>query len=155
MGLRDAADKVWGFFGLKDGEFEFDDEMSEEMDTKNDVNNDFGKVTNFKSIVNNKGDGGFYGDTKMRIVKPVVYSDVLNICEDLKERKIILINTTSLDSKIAHRMLDFLCGASYVLNAELQEVEKGIYVFVPFNIELTSKNEEANNSNSTILEWNK
>lgn len=155
MGLRDAADKVWGFFGLKDGEFEFDDEMSEDrVDTKNEMSGEFGKVTNFKSIINNKNEGNFYGDTKMRIVKPVVYSDVLNICEDLKERKIILINTTSLDSKIAHRMLDFLCGASYVLNAELQEIEKGIYVFVPFNIEVTSKNEETNNKN-TILEWNK
>lgn len=155
MGLKNAADKVWGFFGLKDGEFEFDDEMSEEMDIKNDSSKDFGKVTNFKSIINNKGDSGFYGDTKMKIVKPVVYSDVLNICEDLKDRKIILINTTSLDPKIAHRMLDFLCGASYVLNAELQEIEKGIYVFVPFNIELTSKSEENNDSKKSILEWNK
>lgn len=155
MGLKNAADKVWGFFGLKDGEFEFDDEMSEEMDIKNDSSKDFGKVTNFKSIINNKNDSGFYGDTKMKIVKPVVYSDVLNICEDLKDRKIILINTTSLDPKIAHRMLDFLCGASYVLNAELQEIEKGIYVFVPFNIELTSKSEESNDSKKSILEWNK
>lgn len=154
MGLKNAAEKVWGFFGLKDGEFEFEDEVSEEMDTKSDVGKDFGKVTNFKSIINKK-DGNFYGDTKMRIVKPVVYSDVLNICEDLKDRKIILINTTSVDVKIAHRMLDFLCGASYVLNAELQEVEKGIYVFVPFNIELTSKNEEEKEDKKPILEWNK
>lgn len=153
MGLKGAAEKVWGFFGLKDGEFEFDDEVSEEMDIKNESNKDFGKVTNFKSIIN-KDDGNFYGDTKMRIVKPVVYSDVLNICEDLKERKIILINTTSLDIKIAHRMLDFLCGASYVLNAELQEIEKGIYVFVPFNIELTSKGDEEHDVKKSILEWN-
>ena len=86
---------------------------------------------------------------------PVVYSDVLGICEDLKERKIVLINTTSLDNKISYRMLDFLCGASYVLNAELQEIEKGIYVFVPFNIELTSKNEENKDNKKSILEWNK
>ncbi len=152
MGLKNAADKVWGFFGLKDGEFEFEDEMSEEMNTKNDLNKDFGKITNFKSIVG-KNDNKFYGDTKMRIVKPVVYSDVLNICEDLKDRKIILINTTLLDSKIAHRMLDFLCGASYVLNAELQEIEKGIYVFVPFNIELTSKDEDEQDGKKSILEW--
>ena len=59
MGLKNAADKVWGFFGLKDGEFEFDDEMSEEMDIKSDSSKDFGKVTNFKSIIN-KNDGNFY-----------------------------------------------------------------------------------------------
>ena len=153
MGLKNVADKVWGFFGLKDGEFEFEDEVSEEMNTKNDSSKDFAKVTNFKSIVN-KNDNKFYCDTKMRIVKPVVYSDVLNICEDLKDRKIILINTTLLDSKIAHRMLDFLCGASYVLNAELQEIEKGIYVFVPFNIELTFKNEDDQDCKKSILEWN-
>ena len=153
MGLKNAADKVWGFFGLKDGNFDFDDEVSEDMETKNNSSSEFGKITNFKSIVN-KNDGGFYGDTKMRIVKPVVYSDVLNICEDLKERKIILINTTSLDTKLAHRMLDFLCGASYVLNAELQEIEKGIYVFVPFNIELTSKGEDEHETKKSILEWN-
>lgn len=155
MGFKNAADKVWGFFGLKDGEFEFDDEMSEEMDIKNDNNKDYGKVTNFKSIVNKSNDDRYYNDTKMKIVKPVVYSDVLNICEDLKDRKIILINTTSLDTKVAHRMLDFLCGASYVLNAELQEIEKGIYVFVPFNIELTSKNEDDSDNKKSILEWNR
>lgn len=154
MGLKNAADKVWGFFGLKDGDFEFEDEAGEDIDVKNDTTKDYGKVTNFKSIVKNNGDG-FYSDTKMKIVKPVVYSDVLSICEDLKDRKIILINTTALDNKIAHRMLDFLCGASYVLNAELQEIEKGIYVFVPFNIELTSRNEEDKDNKKSILEWNK
>lgn len=155
MGLKNAADKVWGFFGLKDGEFEFDDDSDEDVDVNGDINNDYGKVTNFKSIVNKGGNDGFYSDTKMKIIKPVVYSDVLGICEDLKERKIVLINTTSLDNKISYRMLDFLCGASYVLNAELQEIEKGIYVFVPFNIELTSKNEENKDNKKSILEWNK
>ena len=152
MGLKNAAEKVWGFFGLKDGDFEFDDEMSENMDTQKKSTKEFGKVTNFNSIIN-KNNSNFCGDTKMRIVKPVVYSDVLNICEDLKDRKIILINTTSLEGKIANRMLDFLCGASYVLNAELQEIERGIYVFVPFNIELTSKNNEEEDGKKTILEW--
>lgn len=152
MGLKNAADKVWGFFGLKDGEFEFDEDVDIESDTNN---NDYGKVTNFKSIINKGGNDGFYSDTKMKIIKPVVYSDVLGICEDLKDRKIVLINTTSLDNKISYRMLDFLCGASYVLNAELQEIEKGIYVFVPFNIELTSKNEENKDNKKSILEWNK
>ncbi|BAK81312.1 cell division protein SepF [Candidatus Arthromitus sp. SFB-rat-Yit] len=152
MGLKNAADKVWGFFGLKDGEFEFDGDVESDNDTKS---NDYGKVTNLKSIIKKGGGDGFYSDTKMKIIKPVVYSDVLGICEDLKERKIVLINTTALDSKISYRMLDFLCGASYVLNAELQEIEKGIYVFVPFNIELTSKNEENKDTKKSILEWNK
>ena len=50
-----SADKVWGFFGLKDGEFEFDDDSDEDVDVKGDINNDYGKVTNFKSIVNKGG----------------------------------------------------------------------------------------------------
>ena len=46
MGLKNAADKVWGFFGLKDGEFEFDDDSDEDVDVKGDINNDYGKVKN-------------------------------------------------------------------------------------------------------------
>ncbi len=45
----------------------------------------------------------------------------------IKNRKIVVINTTSLELRTAQRLIDFVGGACYALCGELQEVEKGVF----------------------------
>lgn len=91
---------------------------------------------------------------KVVIIKPTVFEEASDICDDLKNRKIVVVNTTSLEARVAQRLLDFMGGACYALNGELQEVEKGVYIVSPSNVEVSSelKNEL---SSKGLFSWNK
>lgn len=92
--------------------------------------------------------------SKVIISKPLQYDDATEICEALKNRKIVVINTSSLENRIAQRLLDFVSGSCYALGGELCEIEKGVYLLSPSNVEVT--NELRNEiSSKALFNWNK
>ncbi|OCB00309.1 cell division protein SepF [Clostridium beijerinckii] len=92
--------------------------------------------------------------TKVTITKPIDYEEATEICEALKNRRIVLVNTTVLELKIAQRLLDFISGSCYALGGELQQIEKGVYILSPSNVEVTNelKNEL---SSKALFNWSK
>lgn len=157
MALKNAAEKVWGFFGLKDeyeDVFESDSKQKSSDETfsinkqnsQTELPNLNGKVVNLHSNAN---------VAKMTIIKPVAYEEVLGICDDLKNRKIVIVNATILEPKVAQRTVDFLCGASYALDAEFQEVEKSIYILAPSNVEVTNELKKEIQTRSSLFSWAK
>lgn len=157
MALKNAAEKVWGFFGLKD---EYEDAFESEEKEKNldetfSINKQVAKVesSNGNGKVVNLHTGA--NIAKMTIIKPVAYEEVLGICDDLKNRKIVIVNATILDLKVAQRTVDFLCGASYALDAEFQEVEKSIYILAPSNVEVTNELKKEIQTKSSLFSWAK
>lgn len=156
MALRNAAEKVWGFFGLKD---EYEDAFESENKQKNDdetfsinkQNNQIESPNLTGKVVNLPGSNV----AKMTIIKPVAYEEVLGICDDLKNRKIVIVNATILEPKVAQRTVDFLCGASYALDAEFQEVEKSIYILAPSNVEVTNELKKEIRTKSSLFSWAK
>lgn len=157
MALRNAAEKVWGFFGLKD---EYEDAIEEDVKQKNtdetfsmEKQNTQIETTNLNGKVVNLHAGA--NVAKMTIIKPVAYDEVLGICDDLKNRKIVIVNATILDPKVAQRTVDFLCGASYALDAEFQEVEKSIYILAPSNVEVTKELKKEIQTKSSLFSWAK
>ncbi len=94
-------------------------------------------------------------NAKVSIVKVDKYDDAVIICNDLKSRKIVVFNTTLLDSKEAQRTIDFVCGATYVLEADLSEIEKGIYIASPNNVEVNKDVKENFSSAKNIFNWSK
>ena len=128
------------FEGYEDEEMQ--DEMEEEIiepvipGKKNSTNN---KVVNIHTSAS----------AKIIISKPMVYDDAMEICDSLKSRKIVVINTSAIENKIAQRLLDFVSGSCYALGGELQEISKGVYLLSPSNVEVTS--ELKNELNSKAL----
>jgi cell division inhibitor SepF len=137
--------KMMGFLGLED---DLDEDIEEEGTKRGEnekIVNDFADVD---PIVNNKRQNKVVSihttiAAKVRIVKPATYEEAADICDELKNRKIIVINTTGLEIRIAQRLLDFMGGASYALGGNLEEIEKGIYILSPSSVEVSSdlKNE--------------
>lgn len=74
----------------------------------------------------------------LNIVKPERFEDSMSIVNDLKAGKILVINTNQMEMKQAQRLLDFVSGASYALNGDIQEVMESIYVVSPHGV--TMKN---------------
>ena len=71
---------------------------------------------------------------KIMVVKPTAYEESREIAEAVKSRKIVVINTNSLETEIAQRLVDLVSGAACVLNAELQEIEQRVYLLSPQNV---------------------
>lgn len=133
--------KMMGFLGLEDDLEEEIEEVEEEKNQKNDF-------TDVETIMNSKRQNKVVSihttiSAKVRIVKPTTYEEAADICDELKNRKIIVINTTGLETRIAQRLLDFMGGASYALGGDLEEIEKGVYILSPSSVEVSSdlKNE--------------
>lgn len=147
-----GLNKLMGFLGLEDEYDDMDELENEEelIEDEAEVNPPVASGKKQNKVVNIHT----AASAKVVIIKPTIFEDATDICDDLKNRKIIVVNTTGLDPKIAQRLLDFMGGASYALNGELQEIEKGVYILSPSNVEVSSelKNEL---SSKGLFGWSK
>lgn len=138
---------------------EYDDEYGE-YDDFDDLDSDDNEVEeSIEPVIQNKKNNKVVNihtssATKVTITKPIAYEEATEICDALKNRKIVLVNTSALEIRIAQRLLDFISGACYALNGELQEIEKGVYILSPSNVEVTNelKNEL---SSKALFNWTK
>jgi len=148
------VNKMMGFLGLEE---ELDDQGYEENEraTASDEAEDSGESIFLAQKKQNKVVNiHTAASAKVVIIKPNDYDDATNICDSLKNRKIVVINTTVLELKTAQRLLDFVGGATYALGGEFQQVEKGVYIVSPSNVEVSNelKNEL---TASGLLNWTK
>lgn len=145
--------KVKSLFGFGEYDDEYDDFDELEED------NEEIEETPIEPVIQNKKNNKVVNihtsaSAKITVTKPLAYEEATVICDALKNRKIVLINTTALEIRIAQRLLDFVSGSCYALGGELQEVEKGVYLLSPSNVEVT--NELKNELNSKALfSWSK
>lgn len=129
-------DKFMGILGLED-EVEEVEETQEEVINDNVVrkpmfsqsNKHNSKVVNIHAA----------STAKIVIVKPKTYDEAIDICDNLKNRRIVVINMCDLEPRIAQKLLDFMAGASYALGGNLEEVEKEVYIVSPSNIEVNNE----------------
>jgi cell division inhibitor SepF len=147
--------KMMGFLGLEENVEIEEDEEKEAFIKETDDNEVETMFTSTKKQNPNKVVNiHTAASAKVVIIKPNDYDEAANICDNLRNRKIVVVNTTSLESKVAQRLLDFIGGACYALSGELQQVEKGVYILSPSNVEVSNdlKNEL---SSRGILNWTK
>lgn len=144
-----VINKVMGFLGMAEEE---EDEVQEveneeenmDIETLMGANKKQSKVVNIHTSTS----------TKVVIIKPDDFDEATTISDNLKSRKIVVVNTTALDPKVGQRLLDFVGGVCYALGGDLQQIEKGVYIMSPSNIEVNNdlKNEL---SSKGIFNWNK
>ena len=78
-------------------------------------------------------------DAKVVITRPTKYDDSVDICTALRNRNIVIINTSALEVKVARRLLDFVSGAAYALDANVEDVETRVYVVSPSNVQVSNE----------------
>lgn len=67
----------------------------------------------------------------LNIVEPQRFDDAVSIVSELKNGQIVVINTNKMELKTAQRLLDFVSGAAFTMNGDIQEVMESIYVVSP------------------------
>ena len=79
---------------------------------------------------------------KMVVVQPSNFNESQRICDELKERKPVILNLENLEKEAAKRIYDFMLGAAYALDGSVNKISPNIFVFSPCNVDVSEFNGE-------------
>ena len=68
---------------------------------------------------------------KMVVIEPKSFDESPKLVDNLKAKKPVIINLEKVESDTARKIFDFLSGATYALNGNVQKVANNIFVFAP------------------------
>jgi cell division inhibitor SepF len=80
---------------------------------------------------------------KLMVIEPEGFEECPKLVDSLKSRKPVIINLEKIDSDTARKIFDFLSGATYALNGNVQKVANNIFIFAPENVDIASTNDAA------------
>jgi len=89
---------------------------------------------------------------KVVIMQPENFEDARDICDHLKNKKPVVINLEEVQKECAQRIVDFLSGAVYSLDGEIQKVSAGIFIIAPSNVDIMSEFKEEF-KNKGVFPW--
>ena len=90
---------------------------------------------------------------KLVVMQPESFEDARDIANHLKSKKPVVMNLESVERDVARRIVDFLSGAVYALDGNIQKVSNGIFLIAPYNVGIMGdfKDEQRNKG---IFPWN-
>ncbi|NLL96687.1 MAG: cell division protein SepF [Clostridiaceae bacterium] len=74
---------------------------------------------------------------KVVVLSPQNILEARELCDHLKSNKPVIMNVEGVDTPLAQRMVDFLSGAVYCLDGDIQKISSGIFLATPASIEIT------------------
>lgn len=75
---------------------------------------------------------------KLVVIEPSGFDECPKLVDSLKSKKPIIINLEKIESDTARKIFDFLSGATYALNGNVQKVANNIFVFAPENVDIAA-----------------
>ncbi|HHU89956.1 MAG TPA: cell division protein SepF [Clostridiaceae bacterium] len=74
---------------------------------------------------------------KVVVMSPQNILEARELCDHLRSNKPIIMNVEGIDTPLAQRMVDFLSGAVYCLDGDIQKISTSIFLATPASIEIT------------------
>jgi cell division inhibitor SepF len=89
---------------------------------------------------------------KVVVVSPDSFDEAKDIAEHLKAKKPVVINLEGVEREVARRIVDFLSGAVFSLDGNIQKISSGIFLIAPYNVGIMGdfKDELRNNG---VFPW--
>ena len=75
---------------------------------------------------------------KLVVIEPKSFDECPRLVDNLKSRKPVIINLEKLESDTARKIFEFLSGATYALNGNVQKIADNIFVFAPENVDIAA-----------------
>ena len=72
------------------------------------------------------------------LLEPKAFDECPKLVDHLKSRKPVIINLENIENDTARKIFDFLSGATYALNGNVQKIAQNIFVFLPENVDVQS-----------------
>ena len=143
--------KVWNLFGMDQAEeeeyededvydYEYDEEPVEEKKSFIKKNSKVVAMPQSQSI-------------RMVISQPTSFEQSEKMCDLLRERKSIIINLEYVNKDVARRIVDFISGGVYALDAHIQKVSNSIFLIAPMNYEITNEMAREEIKNKLSVSW--
>jgi len=99
-----------------------------------------------RKVVNMPGTGAkAAGNMRMIVTQPESIEDAEEICNHLRNKRVVVVNLEALDKAEAQRIIDFLSGAVHALDGSIQRVSMTSWIFVvaPCNVDVMGDFKEA------------
>lgn len=72
------------------------------------------------------------------VAEPNDFEEAQAIAENLKNNLPVVINLEDTELETSKRLIDFISGAAFALNANYQKISNHIFIFTPNNIDINS-----------------
>lgn len=133
--MSNIMNKFKYFIGLDDYD-EDNEEFYEDENLEMPISTKTKKINN--KVVN------IHTNSNMKIVvhEPLNYEEAPEIVENLKSRKVVVINFEQLDTNLKRQIFDFVNGALYAMEGKIQKVTKDIFILAPNHVEIDGLKEE-------------
>ena len=79
---------------------------------------------------------------KLVVIEPKSFDECPKLVDSLKGRRPVIINLEKIETETAKKIFDFLSGATYALNGNVQKVANNIFIFAPERVDITANKEE-------------
>ncbi|GAB6181955.1 cell division protein SepF [Desulfotomaculum defluvii] len=138
-------DKILGFIGFDETEEQPEERVAE--DKKENLQQVKRKNAPVVSI---------HSGRQLRVVvcAPASFDEAHQIAENLKNRRAVVVNLEKAGVDQARRIVDFISGATFALNGDMQKVGQNIFLFVPSNIDIANETRKETKEKS-IFAWAK
>ena len=144
--------KVWNLFGMDQAEgeeYEDDDVYDYEYDEEEQP-----EVEEKKSFIKrNRVVSMPQQSIKMVISQPTSFEQSEEICGFLKEKKSVIVNLEYVNKDVARRIVDFISGGVYSLDAHIQKISNSIFLVAPTNYEITIEMAREEIKNKLSVSW--
>ncbi len=145
--------KVWNLLGMEQA----DDDYDEENDIyDNDYEYEEPEAEERRSFINmkrNKVVPMNQQSIKMVISQPTSFEQSEEICGFLKEKKSVIVNLEYVNKDVARRIVDFISGGVYSLDAHIQKVSNSIFLIAPMNYEIANEMAREEIKNKLSVSW--
>ncbi len=91
---------------------------------------------------------------KLVVIKPQSFEESPKLVDSLRAKKPVIINLEDLETDTARKIFDFLSGATYALNGNVQKVANNIFLFTPENVDVTYTNGVRREESAVKSPWN-
>lgn len=130
-------DKVLDFVGWEtnyDEDDVYEEEDVESSSPKNERERSGSQKKNAQGKVLNMNNNN---NLKVVVLSPQNILEARELCDHLKSNKPVIMNVEGIDTPLAQRMVDFLSGAVYCLDGDIQKISAGIFLATPASVEIT------------------
>ena len=90
---------------------------------------------------------------KLVVMQPETFEEARDIAIHLKSKKPVVMNLEAVDRDVQRRIVDFLSGAVFALDGNIQKVSNGIFLIAPYNVGIMGDFKDELKSTG-IFPWN-
>ncbi len=132
--MGSMMDRVKDFIGITELEEDYEeDAVANEIESnRNERMETYTRKNNVIKVHSNT-------DMKVFICEPEKYEDCTKAVDEIKNRKVVVLNIEGMELENQKQVFEFIKGAVYALEASIQKVSNGIFVLAPNNVQIDGR----------------